>query len=80
MAKLQKVDMNPKVLESGKLYIWSLPYGEDKVVWLSEDRTALVAHNDFSEDGEFWFFDCNLSGSLFGPFELTNQPVERDRS
>ena len=67
---IPKVPMQAENLEPGKLYIWNLPHGERKVVWLNEDANGLAEYDPFHEE-DHWFFSDGLVGDLYGPFELS---------
>jgi hypothetical protein len=56
-------------LERDKFYIWVLPHGEKKVVWLNKDGDGLAEYANFHEE-DHWFFEHNLAGDIYGPFEF----------
>ena len=70
MTILPIVPMQAESLEPGKLYIWALPHGENKVVKLNPDQDGISEYDAFDEEGDFWYFEDHLVGSLHGPFEL----------
>lgn len=61
---LPKVAMQPEVLQPDTLYLWALPFGQTKVVWLNDDGDGLAEYDDE------WFFKDNLLGTLYGPVLL----------
>lgn len=64
MSTLPKVEMKAEGMEPDKPYIWALPSGEKKVVWLSKDKIGIDEWDDT------WYFDDSLVGNLYGPFDL----------
>lgn len=64
MPVLPIVEMKAEALIKGAMYLWKLPCGETKVVWLSDDETGL----DEWDDG--WEFENDLAGQLYGPVGL----------
>lgn len=63
---LNKVDMNKLVL--GELYLWAAEPEKDnfKLVRLDETGDGLME----IDDEEFWPFEDNLIGSVYGPVKL----------
>jgi len=51
-------------LEPGKMYIWSTPDGEPRVVWVNNDDP-----NTIDEWGDCWE-RARLKGKFYGPVEL----------
>ncbi len=72
MNVLPKVPMQAESLEPGKLYVWYLPHGEKKIVWLNSEKNGIAGYDDFAEEGEWWYFEHDLVGELFGPFEFAS--------
>lgn len=67
---LKEVEISADSIAPAKLYLWSLPHGENKVVWLSKEKDALIEFCDFNQEGDHWFFSDNLVGRLYGHVEL----------
>ena len=73
MNTLPKVEMKAGSLIPEKLYIWSLPHGEKKVVWLTPDKSGIAEfYGCDSENVCDWYFKDALVGELYGPFSLSN--------
>ena len=61
---LPKLEMKASSLIAGKKYIWRIDDEIQRVVWLNSDGDGLSEHDDE------WWFDDDLIGELYGPFEL----------
>jgi hypothetical protein len=70
MTILNKLPICRKSMEKGLLYIWQAEEnGERKVVWLNPEEDGFAVFDMFHEE-DYWYFDDNLAGWLYGPFTL----------
>lgn len=67
MIKLLKIEMPKELATPGEMYIWVLPHGDKRIVTVNDLGDGL------DEAADKWWFDDNLVGELYGPFELNKQ-------
>jgi len=64
MPEVPQVEMKAEAMTPDAMYLWKLPHGEVKPVWLNKEKDGI----DEYDDG--WYFDDGLVGKLYGPVTI----------